>query len=147
MQGPTGSDDERGALANRLYWETERSVNRIAEELDVSKGTLYGIIQPLRSGLPCPECGAELEYPNRTARDRGFLACPACGLEEEAELVREAWRERPEVAGSVSDVDGRPERSARATSDFADPAGRALMGAALVGVAAALLLILWARRK
>ena len=147
MEGPAGSEDERGALANRLYWDSERSVNRIAEELDVSKGTLYGMIQPLRSGLPCPECRTELDYPNRTARDRGFLACPACGLEEEAELVREAWRERPEVAGSVSDADGRPERSARATSDLADPAGRSLMGAALVGVAAAFLLILWVRRK
>jgi hypothetical protein len=33
--------------ANELYWGSEKSVNQIADELDLSKGALYGLIRPL----------------------------------------------------------------------------------------------------
>jgi len=73
--------------ANSLYWESDISVNEIAEQLDLSKGALYGVVEPLDAGAHCPECGGALEFPNRTARDKGLVTCPACGLEEELELV------------------------------------------------------------
>lgn len=76
--------------ANTLYWESDSSVNDIADELDLSKGALYGVIEPLDAGAPCPECGAALEFPNRTAHEKGLVSCPHCGLEEEFSLVQAA---------------------------------------------------------
>lgn len=73
--------------ANELYWGSDESVNRIADDLDLSKGALYGIIEPEASGRGCPLCGDEVVYANRTAKDRGMLACPTCewdGTAEEA---------------------------------------------------------------
>ena len=73
--------DPNVARANRLYWDSGRSVNQIADEMDLSKGMLYEMIRPLGSGLPCPRCSAETRYPNRTARERGLVTCPSCGTE------------------------------------------------------------------
>ena len=55
--------------ANELYWDSEKSVNQIADELDLSKGALYGLIRPLPAGVGCPLCGDEVVSPNRTAHD------------------------------------------------------------------------------
>jgi hypothetical protein len=79
--------------ANALYWGSDRSVNQIADEMDLSKGMLYGMIRPLPAELPCPRCSTGLEFANRTARDRGLLSCPACGLEGEADEVQDRWEE------------------------------------------------------
>ena len=76
------------ARANKLYWHSDESVNALARELDLSKGALYEIIAPLPAGLPCPDKDGELSYPNRTARDRGFVTCPECGFEDEEDRVR-----------------------------------------------------------
>jgi len=86
---------EPDARANQLYWESDKSVNQIADELELSKGMLYGMIRPLPADLPCPRCSAALEYANRTARERGLIACPACGLELDEERAR---RQRDEAA-------------------------------------------------
>jgi len=151
QQSDPSSDDRRATRANDLYWRSDRSVNQIADELDVSKGTLYGLVRPLPTGLPCPECGAELEYPNRTARDRSLVACPECDLEEDEELVREAWRET--AAGSPSGavvVESRTSDGRRAVVTDAPSArlGNAGLAAALfLGAAAGLALVLWARRR
>ena len=69
---------DASAAANELYWGSERSVNQIAEQLDLSKGALYGMIEPLPEGLGCPVCGEEVVSANRTARDRGVLSCAEC---------------------------------------------------------------------
>ena len=76
------------ARANDLYWHSGASVNRLAREMDLSKGALYEIIAPLPAGLPCPRGDGELSYPNRTARERGFVSCATCGLEDDEERVR-----------------------------------------------------------
>ena len=72
---------EPDARANELYWESDKSVNQIADELELSKGMLYGMIRPLPAGLPCPRCSSDLEYANRTARERGLITCRTCALE------------------------------------------------------------------
>jgi hypothetical protein len=77
--------------ANALYWESEHSVNQIADKMDLSKGMLYGLIKPLPAELPCPTCSTGLEYANRTARERGLLSCPSCGLEGDEDEVRDQW--------------------------------------------------------
>ena len=76
----SGPEREMELRANELYWSSDMSVNQIAEELDLSKGMLYGLIRPRPAGLACPECAEELVYPNRTAKERCLLACPAVRL-------------------------------------------------------------------
>lgn len=82
------------ARANDLYWRSGASVNQLARELDLSKGALYEVIAPLPAGLACPHGDGEMSYPNRTARERGFVSCAACGFEDEEERVRSHLEER-----------------------------------------------------
>jgi hypothetical protein len=72
-------NDELVLEANRLYWESQKSVNQIADELDLSKGALYGAIEPLVVDQACPRCASLLGYANRTAHERGDLTCASCG--------------------------------------------------------------------
>lgn len=154
---PAGAMDESAAAdpapkerANGLYWSSDESVNAIADELDLSKGALYGLVDPLPAGLPCPRCSADMVYPNRTARDKGFLTCPECDLEEDEERVRAEWREagRRTGGGAVVVSPGRGA-TARPAPDGGGLAARSrvLMGTALLGAAAGVALALWARRK
>lgn len=137
--------------ANELYWNSDGSVSSIADVLDVSKGALYGFVDPLPAGLPCPRCSAEMEYPNRTAREHGLLLCPGCELEEEEDLVREEWREAARLSDEpalvVSPGSGETARRRIAALHEQVTRKRLLASAALLGAAAGLALALWARRK
>ncbi len=129
-----GNDlDPREARANALYWDSDASVNDIAEELDLSKGTLYGMIRPRTAGLDCPECGGEMEYPNRTAREKGFVTCAACGYEEEEELLLEAAAQEAVGGSGVA-------------SAFRRAPDAATLATAFLGAAAGLVLVRWLRR-
>lgn len=145
--------------ANRLYWESEESVNQIGETLGLSKGVLYGLISPLPAGLPCPGCGDEMVFPNRTAREKGFLACPGCGMEEEETAVQDHWESEAETDEGL--VFGGPRALAHRAgqamqqavgtgkdrvSDLS-PRGRIIAGAALLGAAAGLALGAYLRRR
>lgn len=134
--------------ANELYWASDESVNSIANEMGLSKGSLYHLVRPLPAGLPCPRCGSEMEYPNRTARDKGFLTCPTCDLEEDEEIVREAWQADGEPDGvvvrpSLGEGAGRRLRAMASGSDRR----RLVLGATLLGAAAGLAVALWSRKK
>ncbi len=139
--GTSESADSLPERANDLYWQSDRSVNQIADEMDLSKGMLYGLIRPLTSDLPCPRCSTILEYSNRTARERGLLSCPDCGLKGDEMVVREEWEQA--AAGNSgrglvippSDTPSRAPRSAAATRPRHDPL---LVGAGLLLVAAGL---------
>jgi hypothetical protein len=122
------------ARANALYWESDDSVNDIADRLDLSKGALYGLVDALPANEACPECGGGLEYPNRTAREKGFVSCPECGLEEELALIRAAADEDAMAHLPVgTPVDGVPTRTA--------------VAAGLIGLAAGILIGQWARSR
>lgn len=123
-------DPELADLANRSYWDSDASVNDIATELDLSKGSLYGMIRPRGAGIDCPECGSELEYPNRTARDKHFVTCSACGLEEEEAVIRELAHEGSIGAGSAPSAGSQ----------------RTLLATVLLGAAAGIMLVRWMRR-
>ena len=86
--------DEVVERANDLYWRSGASVNQLTRELDLSKGALYEIITPMAAGLSCPCGGGEMTYTNRTARERGFVSCTTCGLEDEEEHVRDYLEEQ-----------------------------------------------------
>ena len=75
-------EDEAVSLeANNLYWDSDLSVNQIAEKMDLSKGRLYEMIQPATTGLLCPLCGGDADFPNRTAKEKSRVRCPDCGFE------------------------------------------------------------------
>jgi len=137
------ADQEAIAHANELYWSSDFSVNQIAEQMDLSKGAFYGIIRPLLAGLGCPECGAEVGYGNRTAKDRGLVACPECGWEGSADDAEsyggDASVTLPVPEDTVADQPPAvvPDRSRN----------RILMGGALLGAATGLALVFWARRR
>ena len=137
--------DPLGRRANTFYWQSGRSVNQIAEEMDLSKSTLYGLIDPLPTELPCPRCSTSLAYANRTARDRGLLSCSECGLEgDEAER----WEHAAASAGQAVTPRGAPTRRARAAGTPA-PALRdpVLMGAGLLLAAVGFWLFQELRRR
>ena len=133
--------------ANDLYWRSGASVNQLTRELDLSKGALYEIIAPMAADLECP-CGrGEMAYPNRTARQRGFVSCTTCGLEDEEEHVRELLEERGDASalGLPAD-DAAPPRivtDAPAKAPAASPPRnleKLLVVSALAGLAAGVLL-------
>lgn len=132
------SDDERvAAEANRLYWKTDRSVNQIAEDLGVSKGSLYGLVQALPAGVPCPACGEEMGYAHRTAQEKGTVVCPECELEEQESTVRAEWHAMAESEGGV--VVTPPSGAVRSAAAQAVEDGysvRVVLGSALLGLAA-----------
>jgi len=140
----TDVDASLEVRANELYWSSDESVNTIAEELDLSKGTLYNVIQPLPTGMACPECSAELEYPNRTGRERGLVTCPACGFEgelDEGDALAEDEPGQQRLGRSIgSAVGGLLDTSEAGRT-------RTLVGGALLGAAAGLALIFWTRRR
>ena len=123
--------------ANSLYWESDASVNEIAEKMDLSKGALYAMIQPMDADTPCPECASRMEFSNRTARDKGVLTCPGCELEEDAELV---------TALGLDPVDAVPPPPRSAYQPSASPGAantvsvRTLVASTLLGLAAGLAL-------
>lgn len=92
--------EESVARANELYWDTDMSVNRIADELDLSKGALYERIEPLSTGRSCPDCGEAAGIANRTDRDRRRASCEACGWKgsatETTEPAAEPARSSPD---------------------------------------------------
>ena len=90
---PSGDPDrellrDMSERATLLYWNSDRSVNSIAEDLGLSKGRLYELIRPLKSGDRCPICQSDLVFDNRTARDRNEAVCPACDSGPVPELSR-----------------------------------------------------------
>lgn len=123
--------------ANELYWNSDASVNQIADDLDLSKGALYGLIRALPARQPCPTCGQEMEFANRTAREKGYVTCPACETEKEIDPGEdtEATTPRPGYR-----VDGSDDASRAALR-------RIVAGTALLGMAVGVAFTLIARRN
>lgn len=67
--------------ANRLYWQTNRSVADIAEELSVSRRALYELITPESAEMQCGSCGGDVVYSNRSAKSSHTGRCNQCGTE------------------------------------------------------------------
>jgi hypothetical protein len=147
---PSARTLEADDRANELYWGSDRSVNQIAEDLDLSKGALYGMIRPLAAALGCPECGAEVVHPNRTAKERGLVDCPSCGWDgTEDETVRAHSPVAAAAAAAVAEEESVIRSRARQRAlTWDDGVGSgALLGGALLGAAAGLALLFWARRR
>ncbi len=134
------------AEANRLYWNSEQSVNSIAEVMGLSKSSLYGLIDPLSSESKCPDCSAEMVYRNRTALDKEALSCPSCGLQTGNSSGTKPKPAKGD-ASADSPVDATEERSAGSPSSTGRPSNRVLAGAALLGVAAGIVVAAAIRKR
>jgi len=138
MDASTGRT-EAVERANAWYWGSSRSVNQIADDLDLSKGALYELINPLPAGVGCPLCGSEVVFSNRTAKEKSRLSCPTCewdGVEGES------------VPYDGSAEDATPPPPAAAGGDtVAEGRGRAVAAGGILGAAVGLALVLWARRR
>jgi hypothetical protein len=140
---PSSRTLEADDRANELYWGSNRSVNQIAEDLDLSKGALYGMIRPLPAAKGCPACGTEVVHPNRTAKERGLVDCPACGWDGPENETVPAYAPLAEVDGAQV---GRSRARERALSS-GETGSAAVLGGALLGAAVGLALLFWARRR
>ena len=78
MPSKKNDDQKLADRATDLYWDSGQSVNQIAEAMDLSKSGLYALIRPLPAQRDCPECGEELVFSNRTAKQKGIGSCPGC---------------------------------------------------------------------
>lgn len=75
--------DQLSREVNRLYWETDGPVTRLAADLGVSRGTFYNHLEPIPATGKCARCGAPLYFRTRASRDSGAGHCEACGNEQE----------------------------------------------------------------
>lgn len=140
--------DSPEARANDLYWQSEKSVNQIADELELSKGMLYGMIRPRPADLPCPRCSSDMEYPNRTARERGLITCRSCGIELEEEAARKQWEEAASAApGGTLMVTPRPAPVPGAGKSPQRRRDPVMVGAGLLLIAAGLWLFRGLNRR
>lgn len=118
------TDPDTARRANHLYWNSDASVNDLAENLGLAKGTLYALLEPRPAGVECPECGQEMVHANRTARDKGLVTCDDCGMEEEVHQVREDSAAR--IEGGAGDLSGFPARTVLAAGLLGAAAGLAI---------------------
>lgn len=63
---------------NDLYWQGDESVAGLMERLGITRSTLYAAVEPLPADSPCPRCGGELVFTNRSARAAGRAVCSEC---------------------------------------------------------------------
>ena len=126
---------ESDARANQLYWESDKSVNQIADELELSKGMLYGMVKPLPADLPCPTCSSDMEYANRTARERGLITCPSCSLELNEGEARRKWQEAA-AAAPTGQLFVTPQHAPERTGILPDRRDPVMVGAGLLLIAA-----------
>lgn len=128
--------------ANDLYWSSDMTVDEIVDDLGVSRSSLYAAIEPIPAGLVCTDCNERMVYTNRTARDRGFASCPACGRESEPGAeVGDGVREAGRPLGFRDWSEQVPERIGRWRVDLAAVAPERV---AMVGGAAALGMVIGA---
>lgn len=145
--------------ANRRYWESEESVNGIAEAMGISKGRLYELLLPFDAELACPSCGGSLGYPHRTAQIRGDVECDHCGFEGSREEIEEAAASGPSgpEAGKAgvenpagAGAGGSPVPVARELwtpgSGIEPVSQRTVAGALLAGLAVGIVIGGWLRR-
>lgn len=121
-KGRMVSADELDREVNRLYWKTTEPVTRLAEQLQVARGTFYNHLRPLPAGATCSTCGGRLFFRTRSSRDSGDAHCGECGADER--LGAAASAESAPAAAKPATA-RQPGRGA-AEPGFADNASRIL---------------------
>jgi hypothetical protein len=79
MSGANTASDAIRASVDRLYWNSEESVDAVASRLGLSRHALYQAVHPHPAGAACGICGGELAFANRSQRTRRRARCTECG--------------------------------------------------------------------
>lgn len=139
--------------ANELYWGSNQSVNKIAEELELSKSALYDMIRPKPLDLSCPLCGREVVYANRTACEKGLANCSECEWEGTENEANPFVAEHPVALPTYDDqgvvsLDEDPDQAGTSLPTRLDlSTTRTMAAGALLGAAAGLALVIWTWRR
>ncbi len=137
--------DTQTERANLMYWTSAETVDGIAEQLGMSRSSLYSAVRPTEAGAHCPDCGDDLVFPNRTSRTAGRAVCLSCGrtaaLDDLAARppARNGWEDGPaEEAGGRPGwlPDGLRDGLAAVEPERAAMIGGAAVLGAVAGVAA-----------
>lgn len=137
---------EQARQANELYWTSDESVNRIADRLGLSKGSLYAAIEPKPSDSLCPTCEGQLVYANRTAVQRNTLSCTKCSqeftLRRDSGSVRRPQRmESPPESATLPARSGTGRGDRTQLSEDRSPAsGQLVLGTTFIALGTGLLL-------
>lgn len=75
------SESSTGETINQLYWDSDRTVDEIVDELGIGRNTLYSAVRPQPAGASCPDCGEGLVFTNRSNRSSSTATCRTCGRE------------------------------------------------------------------
>ncbi len=109
---------ELAAELYRLYWDSDRSVRQIREELDITSAALYELLEPLPVDAACQVCGGAVGFKNRTARTNREGICLRCG-----EVVRVPAEKAAAAGDGAATGDGAaPESEPDWVSDAVDDA-------------------------
>ena len=66
---------------NDRYWNSDQTVDRLVEEMEISRSSLYAAVRPVPAGVSCDRCGERMVFSNRTNRANELATCRACGNE------------------------------------------------------------------
>jgi hypothetical protein len=101
-RGMAKEDARQATEANRLYWSNAASVGEIAGKLGISRRALYELLTPRPAGVPCPDCGTDTVFVNRSAQTSGLARCPSCETELTVPAARGRESEQPNSQTSQS---------------------------------------------
>jgi len=123
--------DAQHERANSMYWNSSETVDRIAEQLGMSRNALYSSVRPAPAGVECPDCDEELVFPNRTSRLAGRALCLSCD-------TTHAVADLPAVGSRASRADATrtPSHTYEGPEEGYREAGGALLGGLREGLAA-----------
>lgn len=95
------------ASVDRLYWNSDGTVEELTTRLGMTRQALYACVHPLPAGALCHECGHEMVFANRTSRTTRKARCTGCGA---------TARVPAGVVAVAEGVDAEPPRPTVATA-------------------------------
>jgi hypothetical protein len=129
--------------ASEMYWTSDRTVEEIVKELNISRSALYSAVRPIPADMSCPQCGDAMVFTNRSNRESHLATCRSCATQ--ASTVGAPPREEPRAA-HLHPEEGKGSR--RGSGSWAQWRGQLAavspQRVAMVGSAAALGVVLGA---
>lgn len=78
---PTQTEQPSADQINDRYWNGDQTVDRLVEEMEISRSALYASLRPVPAGVSCDRCGERMVFSNRTNRSNELATCRSCGNE------------------------------------------------------------------
>lgn len=148
--------DDTSRDVNRLYWQTDDPVTRLATRLQISRGTFYNHVRPLPIDGACASCGGPLAFRTRADRDAGAARCDDCDAEQTVDSAQASAPKSARSPGAEGGAGAAPRpgrRNAAALVDdlaadaSSDELKNRLVTFAVGAAAVGLLLLFYSRRR